>query len=83
MGLKKVYYGLRIQSIFIIIQAHKKKYDEAAHCITFGKNNITASGGADGVIKLFAPDIWFISSLLSFLSIFWIAIFVNKIAFID
>lgn len=42
---------------YILIQAHKKKYDEAAHCITFGRNNITASGGADGVIKLFSPDL--------------------------
>jgi hypothetical protein len=57
MGPKKVRCCVWIQGISVIIQAHKKKYDEAAHCITFGRNNITASGGADGVIKLFAPDL--------------------------
>lgn len=36
------------------IQAHKSKYDEAGHCISHGSGGLVASGGADGVIKVFA-----------------------------
>jgi hypothetical protein len=57
VGPQKVCCRQLIQGIDSSIKAHKKKYDEAAHCITFGKNNIAASGGADGVIKLFAPEL--------------------------
>lgn len=34
------------------MQAHKSKYDEAGHCVSVG-GNLVASGGADGVIKLY------------------------------
>ena len=43
-------FKVRIQAI----QAHKSKYDEAGHCVSYGKGGYAASGGADGVIKIYA-----------------------------
>ena len=56
MGYEKAYGGVFVQSRIWGIQAHKSKYDEAGHCISYGKGGLVASGGADGVVKVFGIE---------------------------
>ena len=43
----------------MLMKAHKSKYDEAGHCVSVGSSGLVASGGADGVIKMFSNQKWY------------------------
>lgn len=53
MGHAQAHLSAFFQGQVLFMQAHKSKYDEAGHCISYGKGGHVASGGADGVIKVF------------------------------
>lgn len=46
-------WDLRKFETVVSFAAHQKKHDEAIHCISTNYDNLTASGGADSIIKIY------------------------------